>query len=66
MNNAQKDGNPVASKADVRLELLRLVHRHDKDAATVIARAREYEAYVQEEPAGKPAKARQGKGNAPG
>lgn len=31
---------------DTRLELLKLVHRHDRDAKTLIGRARELEEYV--------------------
>lgn len=34
------------SRESVRLECLRLAHRPDKDALTVITRAEEYEMYV--------------------
>lgn len=37
------------NQSDFRLELVKLAHRHDRDASEVVARAKELEAYVLEE-----------------
>lgn len=62
-------GMPVDEIRQVRLECLRLVHRHDRDEQTLIDRAARLEAYVLSgtgKPAVKTVKARQGVGGAPG
>lgn len=56
-------GIAVDSLAHLRLELLRLVHRHDKDEQTIIDRAARLESYVigTSKPAAQAARVRQGK-----
>lgn len=47
--DAQAASPPLQSAPDrvtVRLELLRLAHRHDQDANTIVERAKALEAYV--------------------
>lgn len=65
---ANDAGIPVSGEQYVRLECVRLVHRHDKDDATVLARAEAMAQWVMNgsgKPAAKAAQVRQGKANAP-
>jgi hypothetical protein len=61
---AQLDGN-IATPEQIRLECLKLVHRHDHPAETVIARASEFERYVQGSQAAERKQSRPAKANNP-
>jgi hypothetical protein len=47
---------PEVNRALIRLELLRLAHRHDHEASTIVARARDFEVYVFDDQAADKAK----------
>jgi hypothetical protein len=60
---AQPDGN-IATPEYLRLECLKLAHRHDHSPQDVVARASEFERYVQGSQAA-PKPGRQQKANNP-